>query len=449
MRAKSGAAYVAAHVRAANKKDPYNGTDLPRYTPGQHCPVTLPSRGPDSGWKAGTAAEWHEAFCYDPETGECELLRDEWYALKKLHMDAHYAGGCVTKDCTNVKDTIAMFMKNGLACTPWLKSRHFWGLKNSVKQARARTTKVLKDSAQERHEVTLERVFEMLDELPPADLTHYASYNLEAIKVALSEAVGRDDFEIPTTLNDLLRLLPKLLDRVGVCPDCLIEKFLIILEHAKDGPDAGRVRSRDCHLCNTGGRSFTDLLIAVAHALAETLTAGDHARVTELTIAHARPGQATRGAKERLAKAQRLAAAATVEADEDALAHVSTTRLRAADDDADDAYQARRAAAIEAEQVMQEERSKSRAAAAAQREGLPPVRVGTRVVVKKTGARGVVQGTTGSGAWIHVELDKAPGTTKGYRPSHLDIDTSRKPSARKPSARKPAAKKPSKKKARK
>ena len=67
------------------------------------------------------------------------------------------------------------------------------------------------------------------------------------------------------------------------------------------------------------------------------------------------------------------------------------------------------------------------------------------------GARGVVQCTTSSGAWIHVARDGVPDT-KAYRRSQLDIDTSRKPSARsarKPSARKPAAKKPSKKKARK
>jgi len=48
-----------------------------------------------------------------------------------------------------------------------------------------------------------------------------------------------------------------------------------------------------------------------------------------------------------------------------------------------------------------------------------------------------------------VELDNAPGTTKGHRRRWLEIEKSRKPSARKPSARKPAAKKPSKKKARK
>ena len=97
----------------------------------------------------------------------------------------------------------------------------------------------------------------------------------------------------------------------GVCPDCLITKLLVILEHAKDGPDAGRVRSRDCKICNVAGRSFTDLLIAVAHALAKALTAGDHARVADLAVAYARPGQAKRLAKTRLAKARRLAKTAT------------------------------------------------------------------------------------------------------------------------------------------
>ena len=60
-----------------------------------------------------------------------------------------------------------------------------------------------------------------------------------------------------------------------------------------------------------------------------------------------------------------------------------------------------------------------------------------------------MRGTSGSGSWYHVELDNAPGTTKGHRRRWLEIEKSRKPSARKPSARKPAAKKPSKKKARK
>ena len=93
------ARYVAAHVKAAKAVDPYAGTDLPEYTPGQHCPVTLPSRGPDGGWKAGTQEEWDKVFRYNREKDECGLRRDDWRALKKLHMYAHYASG----DCTNVR----------------------------------------------------------------------------------------------------------------------------------------------------------------------------------------------------------------------------------------------------------------------------------------------------------------------------------------------------------
>ena len=67
-------------------------------------------------------------------------------------------------------------------------------------------------------------------------------------------------------------------------------------------------------------------------------------------------------------------------------------------------------------------------------------------VASQLASLGVVQRTTGSGMWCHVELDSAPGTTKAYRRGQLDIDKS----PRKPAARKPAAKKkPSKKKARK
>ena len=52
------ARYVAAHVKAAKAVDPYAGTDLPEYTPGQHCPVTLPSRGPDGGWNVTGTKLW-------------------------------------------------------------------------------------------------------------------------------------------------------------------------------------------------------------------------------------------------------------------------------------------------------------------------------------------------------------------------------------------------------
>ena len=174
-----------------------------------------------------------------------------------------------------------------------------------------------------------------------------------------------------------------------------------------------------------------------------------YADILRLRLAFAQRPGASAADTALLAKAEALAAGAMAEEDQEALRYASTLRHRCIGNDFGPTYEEVRRASQKKEAAMQEERTKSRAAAAAQREGLPPVRVGTRVVVKKTGARGVVQGTTGSGAWIHVELDKAPGTTKGYRPSHLDIDTSRKPSARKPSARKPAAKKPSKKKARK
>jgi hypothetical protein len=438
------ARYVAAHVKAAKAVDPYAGTDLPEYTPGQHCPVTLPSRGPDGGWKAGTQEEWDKVFRYNREKDECGLRRDDWRALKKLHMYAHYASGDCTIGCTNVKDTIEMFMKNGLACTPWEKGRHFWGLKNSVKKARARQVKALQGENQRRHDDWVETLIEVLGESPDPDLAHQASYRLEACKAALSEAAGRGGFEIPSNRDELRQLLGKMLGPSGVCPDCLVEKLLIILEHAKGGQHAGRVRSRDCKICNVAGRAFTDVIIALAHALAKTLTAEDHADVAKLAVAHARPGQATRDAKRRYARALRLAAAATVEEDEKALAHVSTTRGRAADDDADDTYQARRAAALEAEQARLAAERQRRVAREARQAALPPVRGGMRVIVKKTGARGVVR-THGTG-WIGVELDSAPGATTGYRRGQLEIDKS----PRKPAARKPAAKKkPSKKKARK
>jgi len=436
------ASYVKAQIQAANAVDPYSGDDLLEYKPGQHCPVTLPSRGPKGGWKAGTREEWDKFFRYNRETGECGLRREQWRALKELHMRAYYARGTMMRDCTNVEDTIAMFRRNGLACAPWKERRHFWGLKNSVKAAAARRAQVLQGAVRERHDNALNRLAELLDQLPPEELSHQSSYDLEACKVALREAAGRDDFDMPSSLKELRALLPKLLGSVGVCPDCLVETLLIILEHAKGGPYPGRPRSRDCRICNDSGRAHTDVCIDAGHRVGKELTAEDHARVAGLAVAYARPGQAKRLAKSRLAKARRLAVAATVAADERAVAYVSTTRHGAAAA-ADDTLQARRQAAMEAEEVMQEERKKRRAAAAARRKDSPTFRAKMRVVVTATGERGVVQRTTCSGSWIHVERDDVPGT-KAYHPCHLKIDTSRKPSARKP-----AAKKPSKKKARK
>ena len=190
--------------------------------------------------------------------------------------------------------------------------------------------KALQGENQRRHDDWVETLIEVLGESPDPDLAHQASYRLEACKAALREAAGRGGFEIPSNKLELCKLLGKMLGPSGVCPDCLVEKLLIILEHAKGGPDAGRARSRDCIVCNQKGRSFTDLLIAVAHALEKTLTAEDHADVADLAVAYARPSQATRDAKRRYARALRLAAAATVEEDEDALAYVSTTRHGAA-----------------------------------------------------------------------------------------------------------------------
>ena len=422
---------------------------MPNFTPGQHCPVTLPSRGPVGGWKAGTRAEWDEVFRFDRKTGECGLKNDDWMALKRLHMDAHYASGDVMRDCRNVKDTIEMFMKNGLACTPWKQGRHFWGLKNSKKKAKARLMKAGQDAGQQRHDNWIEHLIELMGEVPDADLSHDKSYVLEQAKAALREVAGRG-IELPSTSKELRKLLGKIVGPSGVCPDCLVETLLVILEHAKDGPHAGRVRSRDCIVCNQSGRSFTDVLIAAAHTLAETLTAADHADVAELAVAYARPGQATRDAKKRLARARRLAAAATVPEDERALAHVSTTRRLAADDAADDTYQARRAAAIEAEETRRAEINERTRAAKAQVAALPPVKPGTRVVVideesRYCGRRGVVQGFRGA-ANIMVRLGRDTSDWRFYR-RQLRIETPRKPAA-KPSAKKPSAK-PAKKKAKK
>ena len=442
------ARYVAAHVKAANAVDRYTGTYLPRYTPGEHSPVTLPSRGPDGGWKAGTRAEWDEVFRFDRKTGQCGLKKELWLKLKRLHMDAHYATGEVTGNCQNVKDTIEMFLRNGLACTPWLKGRHFWGLKNSEKQAMARKKEMARENGQRSHDNWLERLLETLDEDPDANLSHTQSGYVEKAKAALREAAGRG-VELPNTEQELRKLLGKMLEPSGVCPDCLVEMRLIFLEHAKDGPNKGRARSRDCKVCNTAGRSFTDVLIAIAHALAKTLTAEDHADVAELAVAYARPGQATRDAKKRLARARRMAAVATVVEDAAAVAYVSTTRLRAADDDADDTYEARRASAMAKEEARLAKRRQQREAC--ERQALPPVSQGTRVVVideesRYCGRRGVVQGFRGH---THIAVLLGRDTSdRCFVRKQLRIETPRKPAA-KPSAKKPSAKKPAKKKAKK
>ena len=56
---------------------------------------------------------------------------------------------------------------------------------------------------------------------------------------------------------------------------------------------------------------------------------------------------------------------------------------------------------------------------------------------------GVVQRTTGSGSWYHVQLG-GETDTRGYRRGHLEIDT-RKPAARKPAAKKRKAAEPARK----
>ena len=188
------ASYVKKHVRAANAVDPYSGDDLPKYEPGKPNPVELPSRGPEGGWKAATEAEWDAFFRYNRKTGECGLRQEHWRPLAELHMRAYYARGFMMRDCTNVEDTIAMFRRNGLACAPWLKSRHFWGLKNSKKQAKARTVKALNDSAEQRHDAWIGTLAEVLGELPDAGLSHRVSYTLESCKAALREAAGRGGF---------------------------------------------------------------------------------------------------------------------------------------------------------------------------------------------------------------------------------------------------------------
>ena len=432
--------WLAAELAEAKKVGPYTGSDLPEYKPGQHCPVTLPSRGPEGGWKVSTEEEWDKVFYYNREKDECGVSSKHWRALADLHMRAYYASGQMLRDCNNVKDTIAMFRRNGLACTPWKQGRHFWGLKNSVKKARARLMKAGQDLAQQRHDNWIEHLIELMGEVPDADLSHHNSYYLETCKAALREAAGRG-VELPDNVHELRKLLGKMLGPSGVCPDCLLEKLLVILEHAKGGPDAGRARLRDCIVCNQKGRSFTDMLIAVAHALEKTLTAEDHTDVADLAVAYARPGQATPEAKRRYARALRLAAAATVEEDERALAYESTTR-GGGDDDGPTLQQKRAAFEKKEAARLAKRREWLRAHRAQPRVSF---RATMRVVVKETGARGVVERTAGSGIHIYVKLDGVPGA-KHFRPKHLDIDKS----PRKPAARKPAAKKkPSKKKARK
>ena len=110
--------WLAAELAEAKKVGPYTGTVLPKYEPGKPNPVELPPRGPEGGWKVSTVEEWDKVFYYNREKDECGLSNEHWRALKRLHMDAYYASGDVMCDCTNVKDTIAMFRRNGLAWPP-------------------------------------------------------------------------------------------------------------------------------------------------------------------------------------------------------------------------------------------------------------------------------------------------------------------------------------------
>ena len=143
-----------------------------------------------------------------------------------------------------------------------------------------------------------------------------------------------------------------------------------------------------------------------------------------------------------LAKAEALAADAIAPEDQEALDYASTLRCRLICNDYGPTYEeARRAFEKKEAARLAKQREWLRAHRAQPRVSF---RATMRVVVKETGARGVVERTAGSGIHIYVKLDGVPGA-KHFRPKHLDIDKSRKPSARKPAAKK----KPSKKKARK
>ena len=446
----TGEKFVAREMRAAKdaglspqrEKAPIHNRDA------RPKKVKLPP-----GW---TASSPQEVEAYLKHLNNVELNK-----IVRLHGYAFFSGGCV--QTVGQAAAKKWFLDHGLVVGPWHKEG-FLGMCNSEALGKQRFANSWRESNEQR---SSDATFDRLERLglPKEDLSHKGQYDSLARDDLLTEAFLRG-VDMPKGDDRRKKMKEWLPLKDDVCVDCGRRRTLVRVEHAKGGEHDGERRKPPCPGCNTGERADCDAAIDAAYEEGETLTKDAceavpkshfttiprltgrflprYGGLLDLRIAYAQRPGASAEDTEVLALAERLAADVRAPEDQEALHYASTLRHRPIRNDYGPTYEEVRRAFQKKEAAMREERNKSKAAAKARREDLPTFRAKMRVVVKTTGARGVVQCTTSSGAWIHVARDGVPDT-KAYRRSQLDIDTSRKPSARKPSARKPASSKKSRK----
>mmetsp|Transcript_8796 Transcript_8796/g.22798 ORF Transcript_8796/g.22798 Transcript_8796/m.22798 type:complete len:493 (+) Transcript_8796:225-1703(+) len=391
--------------------------------------VTLPR-----GWKPSSPQEVEDYLKH--------LNSDQLNKIVRLHKYAFFSGG--TLKTVGQATAKKWFLDHGLVVGPWHKPG-FPGMCNSEALAKQRIVKVAQDNnAQSSHDATMARLAGM--GLPKGEQTHDESYGNYKAEDLLTAAFLSGKPMPKGSREKQEKVAEWFPSKVGDCVDCGLRRLLVKIEHANGGPDDGKRRKPPCPEDNKGERAAFDVYADALYKMGEAATSTLYEDVIGVRLAYAQRPGASAEDKTLLAMGRRAAAEATVLEDREALRYASSLRGRRVCNDLGPTLEEARAAFEKKEEArMADERRKMREweAKAAERAALPPVKVGTRVVIKETGARGVVQRTTGSGSWYHVQLG-GETDTRGYRRGHLEIDT-RKPAARKPAAKKRKAAEPARK----
>ncbi|CAH0366878.1 unnamed protein product, partial [Pelagomonas calceolata] len=355
------------------------------------------------------------------------LTKPQLNEIVRLHGYAFFSGGWVQS--VGQASAKKWFLDHGLVVGPWHKPG-FPGMCNSEALAQQRFQKAAQEENDKRSEdATFDRLGDL--GLPKEDLSHEAQYASLVKDELVTEAFLRGE-DMPKGADAKTKKVNEWFPhKVADCIDCGRRRKLVRVEHANGGPDDGKRRKPPCPEDNKGERAAFDVYADALYKMGEAATSTLYEDVIGVRLAYAQRPGASAEDKTLLAMGRRAAAEATVLEDREALRYASSLRGRRVCNDLGPTLEEARAAFEKKEEArMADERRKMREweAKAAERAALPPVKVGTRVVIKETGARGVVQRTTGSGSWYHVQLG-GETDTRGYRRGHLEIDT-RKPAAR-------------------
>ena len=301
-----------------------------------------------AGLAPATVDEWRAWFANHTQSTYVPLIQHTLRAHFAEGVDYSMTVDGARNPLFTVEGAIDVFYKCKLVIAPWnldWRGRPFWGRMDSEAKARARQLKGWADASAKRHDDGVKRRASLKagEDKKKTHQAHYMAHRAERADEGARER-GEPAPKKHERGKKLREWDPKKLEK---CPDCGFLAWLVDFEHAKGGSHNGELRCSCCWRDNTVARADYDTANDIVYrATGRDMTAADHAALTRVKLAFARPHTASAADRKLLAWARRAAVSARVPARE-AIMNAPTPQRRRRD--VDRFYNAEDVAAIQRE----------------------------------------------------------------------------------------------------